>query len=129
MTKAAKDKDRALALEKNDLQLPQSDVEPATEGDTVMAEAEDEEPALLGSKVVVMHVGSQNLRIGFASDALPKTVPMAIARKSKENESEENGGEPKPKRLKLDDGQTMEPEKMFGEEVGSFHTLEVALLN
>jgi actin-related protein 8 len=56
-----------------------------------------------GAKIVIIHPGSQNLRIGLASDALPKTVPMCIARKWKESESEENGGEPAPKRLKLSD--------------------------
>ncbi|WBW72263.1 Ino80 complex actin-like protein Arp8 [Schizosaccharomyces osmophilus] len=33
------------------------------------------------AKTVVIHVGSQNLRIGLASDNSPKTVPMVIARK------------------------------------------------
>jgi actin-related protein 8 len=72
----------------------------------------------LGSKVIVIHVGSQNLRIGLASDALPKTVPMVIAKRSKRSESEEEGTEPKPKRLKMDDESPVEPEKMFGPEVG-----------
>lgn len=70
-----------------------------------------------GSKTIVLHPGSQNLRIGLASDAIPKTVPMVIARRWGTNESEEDGGEPKPKRMKYDDGATKEPEKMFGEEV------------
>lgn len=131
MTKAAKDKDRALAMSKTELPLPQpehepehepeQEPEPTAEEDTTVAEAEEDEPALLGSKVVVMHLGSQNLRIGLASDALPKTVPMVIARKSEENESEANGGEPRPKRLKLDDDQPMEPEKMFGPDVSALH--------
>jgi actin-related protein 8 len=101
------------------------------------AEQEDNSGGLtgqdaLGSKVIVIHLGSQNLRIGLGSDALPKTVPMVIAWKSDQNESEQNGGEPKPKRLrvdeqdggeprakksKVDDGAITEPEKMFGEEV------------
>jgi actin-related protein 8 len=73
---------------------------------------DDSEP--YGSKIVVIHPGSQYLRIGFANDALPRTVPMVIARRWKENEAEENGGEPLPKRLKSDD----EPaEKWFGDEV------------
>lgn len=70
-----------------------------------------------GSKTIVLHPGSQNLRIGLASDAIPRTVPMVIARRRETNESEEDGGEPKPKRMKYDDGVTMEPEKVFGEEV------------
>ncbi len=68
------------------------------------------------SKVIVIHPGSQNLRIGLANDALPKTVPMVIARRSVRSESEEDGGEPIPKRRKLENGTQLEPEKMFGEE-------------
>jgi actin-related protein 8 len=77
--------------------------------------ANSEEQNLSGAKVIVIHPGSQNLRIGLASDALPKTVPMVIARKWKHNESE--NAEPSPKRLKLDDGSLPEPEKQFGQEV------------
>lgn len=40
------------------------------------------------SKIVVIHPGSQNLRIGFASDALPKTIPMTLATKYSQAESE-----------------------------------------
>lgn len=114
MAKAAKERDRALAMSKsNELPLPEEE-----DADATMAEADDEqEKAVVGSKTVVVHVGSQNLRIGLASDALPKTIPMVIAHKSNMNESEENGGEPKPKRLKMDDGELMEPEKMFGPDV------------
>ena len=68
-----------------------------------------------GAKVIVIHPGSQNLRIGLASDALAKTVPMVIARKWEVNESENL--EPKPKRFKADDGSDLEPEKMFGQDV------------
>lgn len=116
MAKSAKDRDRALAMAKTELPLPEP--EPEANGDTAMEDANGESTQeLVGSKTIVMHVGSQNLRIGLASDALPKTTPMVIARKSHENEAEEDGGEPRPKRLKLDDGQLMEPEKMFGPEV------------
>lgn len=66
-----------------------------------------------GSKTIVIHVGSQNLRIGFATDALPKTVPMVIARKSERSEAED--AEPVPKRLKLTDDAP--EEEWFGEEV------------
>lgn len=116
MAKNAKDRDRSLAMAKAELPLPEP--EPDADGDTTMENANGESAQeLAGSKTIVMHVGSQNLRIGLASDALPKTTPMVLARKSHENEAEENGGEPKPKRLKLDDGQLMDPEKMFGPEV------------
>lgn len=119
MAKTAKDRDRALAMNRAaDLGLTEQDTE--MDGDANMEDAEEtqeeEEEEALGSKVIVIHVGSQNLRIGLASDALPKTIPMVVARKSKLNEAEEHE-EPKPKRLKLDDGSEMEPEKMFGPEV------------
>ena len=79
-----------------------------------------------GTKVIVIHPGSQNLRIGLASDAIPKTVPMVVARRWKCSESEENGGESSPKRIKLDDGSYAEPEKMFGQEV-CFIILSISL--
>ncbi|RDA84461.1 hypothetical protein CP532_0061 [Ophiocordyceps camponoti-leonardi (nom. inval.)] len=40
------------------------------------------------SRIIVIHPGSQNLRIGFASDALPKTIPMVIGTKYPQSESE-----------------------------------------
>lgn len=112
MAKTAKDRDRAFAMGK----AHELDGETEMDGDT--EEAAEETPAEApGSKVIVIHVGSQNLRIGLASDALPKTVPMVIARKASASESEEEGAEPRPKRAKLDDDSPVEPEKMFGPEV------------
>ncbi|KAL2815704.1 hypothetical protein BJX63DRAFT_420272 [Aspergillus granulosus] len=125
MTKNAKDRDRALAMAKaNDLGMPDADTE--VDGDANMEDAEEAEEAI-GSKVVVIHVGSQNLRIGLSSDALPKTIPMVIARKSETSESEDQE-EPCPKRLKLDDGTEMEPEKKFGPEFSSQYTTMMAEL-
>ena len=69
-----------------------------------------------GSKVVVIHPGSQNLRVGLASDALPKSVPMVIARQWQHSEAEEDDGEPLPKRQKRDDGKPLPSEKQFGQE-------------
>ena len=77
---------------------------------------DDEDTDLTGSKVIVVHLGSHYLRLGLASDALPKSVPMVIARKSPCNESEEGDAEPTPKRKKLDDGSVAPPEKMFAPE-------------
>ena len=53
----------------------------AQTGNAVMAERQDEDDdeedeGIDCSKVIVIHLGSQNMRIGHASDALPKTVPM-----------------------------------------------------
>ena len=63
-----------------------------------------------GSKTIILHPGSQNLRLGLATDALPKTVPMVIARKSDHAEAETS--EPKPKRIKTDGPS----EEWFGED-------------
>lgn len=127
MAKTAKDRDRALALGKS-----QEEGEgEAADGETA-EDAEETPTEAVGSKVIVVHVGSQNLRIGLASDALPKTVPMVIARKSSVNEWED-GVEPRPKRVKLDgeqnDDQKIEPEKRFGQEVvPSFRFANVSYL-
>lgn len=114
MTKTAKDRDRALAMAKpNDLGVEEAEMD----GDTNMDDEAEETPAeTLGSKVIVMHLGSQNLRVGLASDALPKTIPMVIARRAATSESEDHE-EPNPKRMKMDDGTELEPEKMLGSEV------------
>ena len=118
MATSAKDKDRALAQSKpNDLPLP--DVELDMDDDVGMDELGGGSNGLdvSGTKIIVIHPGSQNLRIGLASDALPKTVPMVIARKWENSESEEGDGEPSPKRIRLEDGSTPEPDLLFGQEV------------
>ena len=67
MIKNAKDKDRALARTGN------TDVPLFTNAE---GDLEDEDASASdgfdASKIIVIHPGSQNLRIGFASDALPK---------------------------------------------------------
>ena len=117
MTAKAKDRDRYLA-QTNTTEAPQSGVDIDMNEDVDMDDGGEllTGQDALGSKVIVVHPGSHNLRIGLASDALPKTVPMVIARKTKMSESEEAGGEPAPKRRKTEDGSPMVPEKMFGEE-------------
>ncbi|KAJ5914389.1 hypothetical protein N7504_003272 [Penicillium tannophilum] len=111
MTKSAKDRDRALAMAKTN---ETAEAEAEADGDANMEDAEEETPAeTVGSKVIVIHIGSQNLRIGLSSDALPKTIPMVIARKAKTSESEDQE-EPNPKRQKRDDGSFEEPEQLFG---------------
>lgn len=89
MIRNAKDRDRALA------RTGDTDV-PMVEGELGDEDGDDDMDA---SKVIVIHMGSQNLRIGFASDALPKTTPMCYAGKGSRNESER--WEPRPKRQKL----------------------------
>ncbi|KAJ5805090.1 hypothetical protein N7474_010977 [Penicillium riverlandense] len=113
MTKAAKDRDRALATAKTS--EPAAEAEAEADEDAKMEDTEEAPAEAAGSKVIVIHIGSQNLRIGLSSDALPKTIPMVIARKSATSESEDQE-EPKPKRLKRDDGSPVEPEKSFGSE-------------
>ena len=111
MVKQAKDRDRALAQGKT--VGPDGDIE-MDDGD---GEEEDEDEASSGAKTIVIHIGSQNMRVGLANDALPKTVPMVIARRAERSESEENNGEPAPKRAKLNNGlPPPEPEKRFGED-------------
>lgn len=108
MVREARDRDRALA---QGVEL--EDDATADDAGSIVAQG------IYGSKIIVIHPGSQNLRIGLASDALPKTVPMVIARRWNESESEEDGGEPRPKRLKVDNelSPDAQPARLFGEEV------------
>jgi actin-related protein 8 len=106
MVQQARDKDRALA-----------GVMTETGDDVTMDDLDNTPmPEAAGSKLIVIHPGSQSLRIGLGTDALPKTVPMCIARKWKANESEDGDGEPTPKRIKIDDEIPEEHEKWFGED-------------
>ena len=104
--KAAVDTDRARAFagQEGGYQQPDQDLDEDAAMDDITSDN-------YGSKTIVVHVGSQNLRLGLATDALPRTVPMVIARKSRESEAE--ASEPRPKRLKLD----VTPEEQFGEDV------------
>jgi len=118
MAANAKDRDRELAQGNvNEVHPSGADID--MDDDVGMDDATEllTGQDALGSKIIVIHPGSQNLRIGLASDALPKTVPMVIARKSTLSESEADGGEPRPKRRRLDPGSPLQPEKMFGEDV------------
>ncbi|KAI9843503.1 MAG: actin-like protein arp8 [Thelocarpon superellum] len=129
MTKAARDRDRALAQSsRNELALPDRDVEMKdAAGEENGENAEDSQEAL-GSKVIVIHPGSQNLRIGLANTALPKTTPMVVARRWSHNESEEAAVPPKPKRVKVDEEDPEEPEQMFGNEFAEKFTAMSAQL-
>ncbi|KAI0448072.1 hypothetical protein F4803DRAFT_545593 [Xylaria telfairii] len=84
LVQSAKDRDRALARNGHaevPLPLPIADVQPE---EAAASPNDGTDP----SKVIVIHPGSQNLRIGFASDALPKTIPMTVATKFPQTESE-----------------------------------------
>ncbi|KAK0722728.1 putative actin-related protein [Lasiosphaeria miniovina] len=79
LVQSAKDRDRALNNTNGEVPLPLDDLQG------------DDGPGatfLDPSKIIVIHPGSQNLRIGFASDALPKTIPMVLATKYPQTESE-----------------------------------------
>ena len=118
MINTAKDKDRALAHgAAQDASMAEQDVDMDEEGAMDDGNAAFGSQEALGSKVIVIHPGSQNLRIGLASDALPKTIPMLIARKWPRNESEDL--EPRPKRIKTNYDEDIDPEEMFGSEVRS----------
>ncbi|KAL2022274.1 hypothetical protein VTK56DRAFT_5672 [Thermocarpiscus australiensis] len=78
MVQSAKDRDRALNATNGEVPLPLEDEDGPAPSTSLM------DP----SKIVVIHPGSQNLRIGFASDALPKTIPMTLATKYPQTESE-----------------------------------------
>ena len=78
----ARDRDRALSKPANgEIPLPVPDL--ADDDGTATPSA-----AVDPSRIIVIHPGSQNLRIGFASDALPKTIPTALATKFPQTESE-----------------------------------------
>lgn len=112
----AKDKDRIRNQDNsNEVNGSGADLEMDEDAGDDAGEALNEEDAS-GAKVIVIHPGSQNLRIGLANDALAKSTPMVIARRFKQSEVEENGGEPTPKRRKLEDGNKLTPEKLFGED-------------
>ncbi|OBR14005.1 Chromatin remodeling complex subunit [Colletotrichum higginsianum IMI 349063] len=82
IVQAAKDRDRALA-QSGRAEVPL--VIPELQPDEAPADAA---AGLDPSKVIVIHPGSQNLRIGFASDALPKSIPMTLATKFPQTEAE-----------------------------------------
>jgi len=107
--KAAVDIDRARAQAAQD-GLPFTEPDPELDEDVPMDDVASDN---YGSKTIVIHVGSQNLRLGLATDALPKTVPMVIAKKAARSEAEDS--EPRPKRVKLDPDASSED--WFGEEV------------
>lgn len=106
--KAAVDLDRARA--QNGQEGPFPDVDPEMDEDVAMDDVDGEN---YGSKTIIIHVGSQNLRLGLATDALPKSVPMVIARRAERTEAEDS--EPVPKRMKLSGDAPSE--EWFGDDV------------
>ncbi|KAH6624942.1 ARP8-like protein [Chaetomium sp. MPI-SDFR-AT-0129] len=83
LVQTAKDRDRAMnvANANGEVPLPVEEVQ-GEDGPGPASTFEDP------SKIIVIHPGSQNLRVGFASDALPKTIPMTLATQYPQTESE-----------------------------------------
>lgn len=82
LVQTARDRDRLLSKPANsELPLPVPDLA-EEDGATTPSGAIDP------SRIIVIHPGSQNLRIGFASDALPKTIPMALGTRFPQTESD-----------------------------------------
>ncbi|PHH62576.1 hypothetical protein CDD81_6891 [Ophiocordyceps australis] len=89
LVQSARDRDRLLSKPANgELPLPISDL-----GDDEGAATPS--GAIDPSRIIVIHPGSQNLRIGFASDALPKTIPMTLATRFPETESDSQDALPR----------------------------------
>ncbi|CCG83898.1 protein of unknown function [Taphrina deformans PYCC 5710] len=82
--KAAQMKKAKLA-EKGSTDDGRTGVVAKTTGANDDSDDEDEEDtgerAALGSKTIVLHLGSSNTRLGLASDPHPKSVPTVLARK------------------------------------------------
>ncbi|KAI3400920.1 hypothetical protein diail_1127 [Diaporthe ilicicola] len=105
----AKDRDRERALN------PKGEVPLGLqEEDDYEAQAEDGsvpgKNASDPSRIIIIHPGSQNLRIGFASDALPKTIPMTLATRFPQTEAEQH--EALPRRQ----FEAKTPDEQYGEE-------------
>lgn len=82
LVQTARDRDRILSKPASgELPLPVPDL---ADEDGVATPSGNVDP----SRIIVIHPGSQNLRIGFASDALPRTIPSTLATKFPQTESE-----------------------------------------
>lgn len=115
IVQSAKDRDRERALNpRGEVPLladdvPEEDGGGADEDGTVPAKNDP-------SRIIVIHPGSQNLRIGFASDALPKTIPMTLATRFPQTEAEQY--EALPRRQ----FEAKTPEEQYGEEWSKKYT-------
>ena len=99
------------AMQKEAKRLRDADRARALAGTGAELEEDDEDDEGMDpEKVIVIHLGSQNMRIGLASDALPRSVPMCTAWKMPKTESDIKP--PLPKRNKMGDT----PEETFGDE-------------
>ncbi|ROW04623.1 hypothetical protein VPNG_07448 [Cytospora leucostoma] len=89
----ARDRDRERALNpKGEVPLGVLDEKEEVQGDDGAVPVNDGSDP---SRIIIIHPGSQNLRIGFASDALPKTIPMVLATRFPQTESEQYEATPR----------------------------------
>lgn len=115
IVQSAKDRDRERALNpRGEVPLmaediPEEDAAAADEDGTVPVRNDP-------SHTIIIHPGSQNLRIGFASDALPKTIPMTLATRFPQTEAEQY--EALPRRQ----FEAKTPEEEYGEEWSKKYT-------
>lgn len=119
LVQSAKDRDRERALNpRGEVPLLAEDVpeEEATIPDEDGNDIAKNDP----SRIIIIHPGSQNLRIGFASDALPKTIPMALATRFPQTEAEQHEALPRRK------FEAPTPEEQYGEEWSKKYTKQCA---
>lgn len=94
---------------------------PAGPDDPVSASAEEKQP--VGSKTIVLHLGSRNLRLGLASQAYPKSTPNVIAHKLQPGESPPPLPVfPQRNSTTDEDGGEVPPDLMFGAEFKEAHS-------
>lgn len=77
-------KREALALQRKAIAAQERDNTPAdaaNDDDDEDAEADEQEKEPAGSKTIVLHLGSRNMRIGLASELNPRTIPLVVARR------------------------------------------------
>ncbi|EFX00117.1 chromatin remodeling complex subunit [Grosmannia clavigera kw1407] len=109
-TEYMKRDDQILALRmQNDATQPRRDAAsaPGTAGGRLFPLPTD---GIDISKIIVIHPGSQYLRIGFSTDVLPKTVPMCLATQFDHTESDEAEALPRRQR------EAAKTEQQYGEE-------------
>ena len=117
LTTQHRERDRARNLDTSIADAEEIDDE--AEEDAIGGQQDQEFSS--GDDVIIIHPGSQNLRVGFASDILPKTVPMVIARQWRCNEHEERNGIVVPSRVTDKDGTEVKPRHMFGDQFASHY--------
>lgn len=119
LVQSAKDRDRERALNpRGEVPLLAEDV---PEEEAAVPDEDGNVPVKNDpSHIIIIHPGSQNLRIGFASDALPKTIPMTLATRFPQTESEQYEALPRRK------FEAPTPEEQYGEDWSKKYTKQCA---